>query len=301
MQLAAMELVNMAVPSILEGHKSSILKDPEHNFGAMKTFAEWKPTNDQGSTFARFMESLEGAWQQIRGAIDLFLGTSPAAKGVMQEMLAEYKIHTSAIFITDLTLYYNEILSRIGGDPPHTKEVKESCWELVTKLLRTILKEVHKVRRFAAEAVSIGLDLLSTNGMFLYVALEELRILWEFATCDWRNHPKFNQNIVRHLFETCLSRAVFENRKKRAGLQTLRINALTTVTERHQVLLNGVATGMGELRAKIGLPPGKQTKFARGAAGGDDGPMLLVKLTFLFGQRATSGRQTMAGRQQRQQ
>jgi hypothetical protein len=191
----------------------------------------------------------------------------------MQEMLAEYKIHTSAIFITELTLYYDEILSKTGGDPPHTKEVKESCWALVTKLLRTILKEGHKVRRFAAEAVSIGTDSLSTNGMFLYAALEELRVLREFASCDWRNHPKFNQNIVRHLFETCLPRAVFENRKEGVGLHTLKINALTTVTERHKVLLNGVATGMGELRAKVGLPPGKRTKFAKGTAGDADGTL----------------------------
>jgi hypothetical protein len=67
--------------------------------------------------------------------------------------------------------------------PPYTKEVKESWWAaLVTKLLRTILKEVHMVRQFAAEAVSIGTDSLTTNGMFLYAALEELpRIL--YATC----------------------------------------------------------------------------------------------------------------------
>jgi hypothetical protein len=266
MQSAVVESVNTAVPSILECPKSSVLKDPTHDFGAMKTFAEWKPTNGQGGASARLKEGLEGAWQQIRGAINLFLGGSPAAKGVMQEMLAEYKIHTSAIFITELTLYYNEILSKTGGNPPHTKEVKESCWALVTKLLRTILKEVHKVGRFMAEAVSIGSDSLSTNGMFLYAALEELRVV---RVADWRNHPKFNQNqnIVRHLFETCLPRAVFENRKEGAGLHTLKINVLTTVTERHQVLLNGVATGMGELRAKVGLPPGKRTKFARGTVG----------------------------------
>jgi hypothetical protein len=35
-------------------------------------------------------------------------------------MLAEYKIHTSAIFITELTLYYHEILSKTGNDPPLT-------------------------------------------------------------------------------------------------------------------------------------------------------------------------------------
>lgn len=119
----------------------------------------------------------------------------------------------------------------MGGDPPHSKEVKESCWSLVTKLLRTILKEVHKVRRFAAEAVSIGSDSLMTNGMFLYAALEELRVLREFATCDWRNHPKFNQSIVRHLFETCLPRTVYENKKE--GFSMFKINALTATGERH--------------------------------------------------------------------
>ena len=40
MQSAAVESVNTAVPSILEGPKSSVLKDPNHDFGAMKTFAE---------------------------------------------------------------------------------------------------------------------------------------------------------------------------------------------------------------------------------------------------------------------
>jgi hypothetical protein len=162
----------------------------------------------------------------------------------------------------EITLYYDEILSKTGGDPPHSKEVKESCWALVTKLLRTVLREVHKVRRFAAEAVSIGSDSLRTNGMFLYAAMEELRVLRDFSACDWRNHPKFNQSIVRHLFVTCLPRAVYENKKE--GSHILKINALTATGERHQVLLNGLAMGMGELRVKAGLPPAKKTTFATG-------------------------------------
>jgi len=58
----------------------------------------------------------------------------------MNEMLAEYRILTSQLFTTELTLYYEEIVSKMGGDPPHSKEVKESCWGLVTKLLRTFLR-----------------------------------------------------------------------------------------------------------------------------------------------------------------
>jgi hypothetical protein len=209
---------------------------------------------------------VEGAWQQIRGTIDLFLGRNPAAKGVMQEMLAEYNIHISAIFITELTLYYGKILSKTGGDPPHSKEVKDSCWALITKLLRIILKEVHRVKHFATEGVSIGTNSLTTNGMFLYAALEELQVLQEFTSCGWHNHPKFNQNIVRHLFETCLPQAVCKNRKKGVGLHILKINALTATMERHQVLLNGVATGMRKMWVKVGLPLAKQIRFAKGMA-----------------------------------
>ena len=62
MQSAAVESVNTAIPSILEGPKSSVLKNPKHNFGAMKTFAEWKPTNGQGGASAQLKEGLEGAW-----------------------------------------------------------------------------------------------------------------------------------------------------------------------------------------------------------------------------------------------
>jgi hypothetical protein len=105
-----------------------------------------------------------------------------------------------------------------------------------------------------------------TNGIFLYAALEELRVLTEFSAADWRNHPKFNQNVVHHLFETCLPRAVYEN--KREGSHILKINALTATGERHQVLLNGLATGMGKLRQKVGLPPAKKTKLSKGTLGG---------------------------------
>jgi hypothetical protein len=120
------------------------------------------------------------------------------------------------------------------------------------------------VRRFAAEAVSIGTDALVSNGMFLYAALEELRVLRDFSASDWRNHPKFNQNIVRHLFETCLPRAVFKNRKDGTGSQILKINTLMAATAHHQSVLNGLTNGMGELCAKVGLPLAKKVKKGGG-------------------------------------
>ena len=95
MQSTVVESVNTAVPLILEGPRTNALKDPKYDFGALKTYAEWKPTNGQQGVSTRLKEGLESAWQQIRGAIDMFLSASPVARGVMNEMLAEYKILTS--------------------------------------------------------------------------------------------------------------------------------------------------------------------------------------------------------------
>ncbi len=64
-----------------------------------------------------------------------------------------------ALFATEIPAYYDELLSKTGGKNP-SPQSKAACWALVTKLLRTIFKEVHKVRRFASEAVSLGADSL---------------------------------------------------------------------------------------------------------------------------------------------
>jgi hypothetical protein len=120
MQMAVVESVNTAVPSILEGSKTAALKDPKYDFGAMKTFAKWKPTNGQGGALARLKEGLEGSWQQIKGALEMFLQASPTAKGVMLEMLVEIKIHTSANFCHgDIAFLRQDSLQDWGRSATH--------------------------------------------------------------------------------------------------------------------------------------------------------------------------------------
>ncbi len=63
MQSAMVELVNTAVLSIMEGPKTNALKDPKYKFGALKTFAAWKPTDSQGGALGRLKDGLEAAWQ----------------------------------------------------------------------------------------------------------------------------------------------------------------------------------------------------------------------------------------------
>jgi hypothetical protein len=81
MQSAVVESVNTAVPSIMEGPKTTALKDPKYKFGALKTFAAWKHTNGQGGALGHLKDGLEAAWQQIKGVINLFMGGEPSDQG----------------------------------------------------------------------------------------------------------------------------------------------------------------------------------------------------------------------------
>ncbi len=74
------------------------------------------------------------------------------------ELHGEFITHFWAIFTTKVVSYYQEILGKTRGAPPHTAEVKATCWALVTKLLKVLFQKVHKVRMFVAELGNIRDD-----------------------------------------------------------------------------------------------------------------------------------------------
>ncbi len=202
-KLAVILLVNTTIPPILEGPKDSSLREAKHDFNAACTFEDWMPVGSLGGTSKNLTRGVVRAFNMIKGTISLTLG-SPQVKAVMMELHGEFITHFWAIFATEVMSYYLEILGKMGGAPPHTAEVKVTCWALVTKLLKVLFMEVHKGRMFVAELGNIRDDNARVNGLFLYATLEELRVLREFASHDFRRHPKFNQCIVLHLFDTSL-------------------------------------------------------------------------------------------------
>jgi hypothetical protein len=75
------------------------------------------------------------------------------------------------------------------------------CWVLVTKLLPVIFQEIHKVRMFTTNLGNIKNKSAGANGLFLYVALKELRVLREFVSHNYRCHQMYNQFIMMHLLK----------------------------------------------------------------------------------------------------
>ena len=76
--------------------------------------------------------------------------TTAQTSAVMTELHGEFLMHFRAIFQTEVSNYYLDILRKAGGTPHHMAEIKATCWALVTKLLRVLFKEVHGVGMHAA-------------------------------------------------------------------------------------------------------------------------------------------------------
>ncbi len=154
-------------------------------------------------------------------------------------------MHFSAIF-------YRDILGKSGA-PPQSAASKASCWSLVTKLLKVLFKEIHKVRVEAAGLKNIRDDAARVNGSFLYAALEELRVLREFQDHKYHQHPKFQHNVVMHLFDTALPCLVYESRTDGAGRNTLKLTWLENAVSNHGTSIDRLETALGMMRQGLGL------------------------------------------------
>ncbi len=69
-----------------------------------------------GGTAKNLTEGVTWAFNCIKGAINLTLD-SPLARSVMLELHGEFLIHFRAIFVTEVTDYYQEILGKTGDLP----------------------------------------------------------------------------------------------------------------------------------------------------------------------------------------
>ena len=273
MQSAVILSVNSTIPAVMEGPKDGI-RETRHDFNAAKSYEDWKPASSMGGTAKNLTDGVLRAFDRIKGAINLTL-TTPLARSVMLELHGEFVMHFRAIFVTEVTDYYQEILGKTGGPPPHDKEIKATCWALVTKLLKVIFQEVHKVRVFAADLGNLKDDMGRVNGLFLYAALEELRVLRDFAAQQYRHHPKYSNQVVEHLFNTSVPRAVYERGlgSGSSGGSILKFNKIECSLADHKAGIDRLETAVGSIRSHLQLPPaaGRNRGGRRGGGGGTGG------------------------------
>ncbi len=124
------------------------------------------------------------------------------------------------------------------------------------QLLKVIFQEVHKVSVFAADLGNVKDDTARVNRLFLYAALKELHVLRDFAAHQYRHHPKYNNQVVEHLFNTSVPCAVYEKGlgSGSSGGSILRFNRIDISLSEHKVGINQLEMAVGSILSHLQLP-----------------------------------------------
>jgi hypothetical protein len=120
---------------------------------------------------------------------------------------------------------------------------------------------------FTAELGNIRDDNARVNGLFLCAALKELRVLREFASHDYRRHPKYNQCIVLHLFDTFLPRSVYKKHTEGAGRDSLCFTRMETTLTEHKLALKRLESAVGSICMHLNMPALVARNRRRGGKG----------------------------------
>ena len=148
----------------------------------------------------------------------------------------------------EVNLFYEETVNKVGGEHP-SEASKTQCWGLVTKLLETAFKATHKVCSFATEAEGGTMDPLTTNGYFLYAALEELRVLKEFSRVKWRRHEDFGYRMLGFVFENSVLKAMLDARPN----AILKVNGLDGEIKSIKARMDQIQTNLTQIRTHANM------------------------------------------------
>ncbi len=218
------------------------------DFAELKTYKQWKPVDGEG-TSKKLKEGVERPFELITNAIESTFPMKPLARMVLMDLVSEFKALFHELFVMEVNLFYEETLNKVGGEHP-TDATRIQCWALVTKLLRTVFKATHGARNFATEAGGPAMDPLTTNGFFLYAALEELRVLKEFSRVKWRRHEEFGHNMLGFVFKNSISKAVLDARPN----PVLKLVGLDEQLKSMRATMDHMQTNLGQVRAQANMP-----------------------------------------------
>ena len=144
--------------------------------------------------------------------IALALSLYPDLTLVVSTMLTESVSFIQALTLEMLSFHTYLILStkqRTGNagaaatklDKAHEQE----CWELVLKMVQTILEVVAAPLQEVKNSWS-GSDPLEVSASYMWAALQSLQAWKEFQKASWRSHPLISPQVTLYLFQNRASK-----------------------------------------------------------------------------------------------
>jgi hypothetical protein len=103
-------------PPMLDGAKL-VQRDSKYDFLELKTYMQWKLIDGEG-TSKKLKEGVERSFKLIKNAINSTFGMKPQARAVLLDLVLEFKMMFHELFITEVNLFYEETLNKVGVSSP---------------------------------------------------------------------------------------------------------------------------------------------------------------------------------------
>ena len=152
----------------------------------------------------------------VDNLIDSKLRGHPQAQLLCRELVNTTMAFYREMAVMMSTLYLLLITKAHGSEAKATKDAKDACWRIVTTLLRVMFEELFKARVVAENGYLCS---GSANAIYLNGVLQGHRVMKEFSSVGFTEHPRFYPKLLMHLFESCAPKtAVVEAEASRADL-----------------------------------------------------------------------------------
>ncbi|KAL7537841.1 hypothetical protein ACHAXR_008130, partial [Thalassiosira sp. AJA248-18] len=210
------------------------------DFSSMASYEQWDADDGIRGLRNTLAAAIEREQESITSHINTILEGHPFALSLCIQLLTSTTTWWTWFQATFGNLY-RELLNKACPGTTCSKEMKATCWKVATGALRTFFDELRAVRVSASGAHLAGTP-AKRGGLFLHATLQEHRILKEFMTTGFKQHPKVQEHLVQHVFDTYLPRAEVSASNGSVKSLQIKYGELESKFEGH-------VTSLGSLRA----------------------------------------------------
>ena len=170
----------------------------------LKTYDSWRGSDGNTGFAVLLEETLDEEKISFKGHLRVVLSEHTQAYEFCLKMFDKLQAWVEW-FIPTFERYHDTLLKRASASSSPTGNTRIQCWDRSRQGLKVLFDELHKVRGRGVGAIRAATPAKAT-ALYLHYTLQEFRVLQDFKTQNWSEHPKIVANLTEHILETYLPR-----------------------------------------------------------------------------------------------
>ena len=192
-----------------KGHDASVEGSP---LCRIDTTVKWNGTDGMSGVTNEVQRRVSSEVGAMSAEISAALSLYPELALVTNSMLTQSVAYVQSLSLEMLSFHAYLVLSTKhraatsgAAGSKLEKAHDQECWELVLKMVQTILETVAAPLQEVKNAWSAG-DPLDVSSAYMWASLQSLRAWKDFQEARWRSHPLISPQVTLYLFQNRASK-----------------------------------------------------------------------------------------------